>query len=242
MLACTLGRAGVGGVKPSREQMASDQIGRHEADDRLMVSLARAVFELVLPTEAAGARSVLDSRRKDTEFRRLFERAIGTFFAAELPREEGWWVSPGNSIKWPVRAASRGIGKYLPEMVTDIVLENEHSNRRIVIDTKFTNILTKARFAEGKRFKSAHMFQLYSYLRSQERDGHLRSRNSEGLLLYPAIGLNVDEAAEIQGHIVRFATVDLAEATSKVAQRLRQLPVVSHLGQGPYTTGPKPAS
>ena len=229
MLASALGRAGVGGVKPSREQMASEQIGRHEADDQLMVSLARAVFELVLPTETAGARSVLDARRRDTEFRKLFERAVGNFFAAELPREEGWWVSPGNRIKWPVGAASRGISKYLPEMETDIRLENEHANRRIVIDTKFTNILTKARFADGERFKSKHIFQLYSYLRSQERDGHPRSRNSEGMLLYPAIGLNVDEAAVIQDHIVRFVTVDLAEATSKVVERLRQLPLVSPL-------------
>lgn len=229
-LASTLGRAGVGGVKPSREQMASEQFGRHEADDRLMVSLARAVFELVLPTETAGPRSVLDAQRRDTEFRRLFERAIGNFFAAELPREEGWWVSPGNKIKWPVGAASQGIGTYLPEMETDIVLENEHCDRRIVIDTKFTNIVTSARFADGERFKSKHIFQLYSYLRSQERDSHPSSLNSEGMLLYPAIGFNVDEAVELQGHIVRFVTVDLAEPTSTVVKRLRQLPFVSRLG------------
>lgn len=229
-LANVLGRAGVDGVKPSREQMASEQFGRHEADDRLIVSLARAVFELVLPTETAGPRAVPGAQRRDTEFRRLFERAVGNFFAVELSREEGWWVSLSNKIKWPVGAASRGIGKYLPEMETDIMLENEHSDRRIVIDTKFTNILTKARFADDERFKSKHIFQLYSYLRSQERDSHPRSLNSEGVLLYPAIGFNVDDAVELQGHIVRFVTVDLAEPTNTVLKRLRQLPFVSRLG------------
>ncbi len=54
-----------------------------------MVSLARAVFDLVLPTEKKGARSLLQSQRENTEFRKLFERAIGNFFSAELPREDG---------------------------------------------------------------------------------------------------------------------------------------------------------
>ena len=51
-----------------------------------MVSLAHAVFELVLPTEKEGVRSLLKAQREDTEFRKLFERAVGNFFAAELPR------------------------------------------------------------------------------------------------------------------------------------------------------------
>ena len=230
MLAGTLGRVGVGGIKPSREQMASEQIGRHETDDRLMVSLARAVFELVLPTETAGPRSVLDAQRKDTEFRKLFERAVGNFFAAELPREEGWLVSSSKKIRWPVGAASIGIDEYLPEMETDIVLENEHVDRRIVIDTKFTKILTKARFTDKERFKSKNIFQIYSYIRSQECDDQPRSLNSEGMLLYPTVGVNVDEAAVIQDHIVRFVTVDLAKPTNEVVECLRQLPFVSHLG------------
>lgn len=97
-LAGALGRAGVSGQTPSRAEMATDQIGRHEAEDRLMVSLAGAVFDLVLPTEQEGVRSLFKASRDDTEFRQLFERAIGNFFAAELPREEGWRVYPGKFV------------------------------------------------------------------------------------------------------------------------------------------------
>ena len=220
-----LGRAGVRGAMPSRAEMASDQIGRHEAEDRLIVSLARAVFDLVLPTEKEGVRSLLNAQRQDTEFRKLFERAVGNFFAAELPREEGWRVDPGKRFSWPVGAASPGIDLHLPIMVTDIILENDQENRRIIIDTKFTNILTRSRFGDGERFKTGHIYQLYSYLRSQERDDDPRSLNSEGMLLYPAVGFDVDEAAELQGHLVRFATIDLAAPTSTVVEKLRQLPL-----------------
>ena len=226
-LAGALGRAGVSGRMPSRAEMATDQIGRHEAEDRLMVSLACAVFDLVLPTEHQGVRSLVKASRGDTEFRKLFERALGNFFAAELSRDEGWRVYPGKQIYWPVGAASPGIRPHFPIMVTDIILESEHEGRRIIIDTKFTNILSSAQYGDGQRFKTGHIYQLYAYLRSQERTDDLRSLTSEGILLYPAIDIDVDEAAALQGHNLRFATINLAEPTASVVEKLRQLPMLS---------------
>lgn len=223
-LANSLGRAGVSGVMPSRAEVTSDQIGRHEAGDRLIVSLARAVFDLILPTEQEGSRTLPKAHREYTEFRKLFERAVGNFFAAELPRVEGWRVYPGKQFYWPVSTASQGIDIYLPIMVTDIILENELENRRIIIDTKFTSILTKSQFGDGHRFKTNHIYQLYSYLRSQEHSNDPRSFNSEGMLLYPTIRFDVDESAEIQGHIVRFCTIDLSAHSNIVLERLRNLP------------------
>ena len=230
-LSTVLGRAGVNGVMPSRADIASDQIGRHEAEDRLLISLARAVFDLVLPTEKEGVRSLLEAQREDTEFRKLFERAVGNFFAAELPRDEGWRTYPGKQLYWPVGAASPGIDEHLPIMVTDIILENVQENRRIIIDTKFTNILTKSQFGDAQRFRTDHIYQLYSYLRSQERDEDPRSLNSEGMLLYPTTSFDLDEAAQLQGHSIRFATINLAEPTNTVVERLRRLPVASHILQ-----------
>ena len=229
-LATTLGRAGVNGLIPSRAEIASDQIARHESEDRLMVSLARAVFDLFLPTEQVGARTIFEAQRDGMDFRKLFEKAIGNFFDAELPREEGWHVYSGKQIYWPSGAASAGIQMYLPIMKTDIILDNEQGNRRIIIDTKFTDILTKARGGgDGLRFKSEHIFQIYSYLRSQERLDDPRSLTAEGMLLYPAIGINIDEMVDLQGHIVRFATINLNEPTNVVVENLRRLPVQSTL-------------
>lgn len=225
-LAHALGRAGVSGVKPSRSEIAADQIARHEGEDRLMVSLAKAVFDLVLPTEQEGTRSLLKAQRDETAFRKLFEKAIGNFFAAELPRDHGWRVFPGKQFNWPVAAASSGIGFYLPIMVTDIILENAAESRRIIIDTKFTDVLTASQYG-GKRFKTGHIYQLYSYLRSQERPDDPLSLNSDGMLLYPSVGMDVDETAVIQGHCVRFVTIDLTQPSSAVVEKLRNLPLLS---------------
>jgi 5-methylcytosine-specific restriction enzyme subunit McrC len=121
-------------------------------------------------------------------------------------------------------------------MVTDIILENEREDRRIIIDTKFTNILTGAQFGDGQRFKTGHIYQLYSYLRSQEREDDPRSLTSEGMLLYPAIGVDVDEAAALQGHTLRFATINLAAPTASVVEKLRQLPVLSRISESSVTS------
>jgi len=229
-LAHALGRAGVSGVKPSRSEIAADQIARHEGEDRLLVSLAKAVFDLVLPTEQEGTRSLLKAERDETAFRKLFEKAIGNFFAAELSHDDGWRVFPGKQFNWPVAAASSGIGSYLPMMITDIILENAPENRRIIIDTKFTDVLTTSQYG-GNRFKTGHIYQLYSYLRSQERPDDPLSLNSDGMLLYPSIGVDVDETAVIQGHSIRFVTIDLSQHSSTVVDRLRSLPMLSALQQ-----------
>ena len=229
MLAGSLGRAGVSGLMPSRAEITSDQIARNESGDRLMMSLAKAVFDLVLPTEREGARALLKAQRGQTEFRKLFEKAIGNFFTVELPREEGWRVYPGKQIYWPTCVASAGINEYMPKMITDIILENEQNARRIIIDTKFTNILVKTYYGDKQKFNSDHIFQLYSYLRSQELPDDPLSLSSEGMLLYPAVGVDIDEAVELHGHIVRFVTIDLAEPTNTVIEKLRRIPVQSTL-------------
>ena len=224
-----LGRAGVAGNIPSRAQLAADQIARHEGEDRLMVSLAQAVFDLVLPTEDSGNRSVLKAQRDETDFYKLFEKAIGNFFSAELSREAGWRVYPGKHFSWPVVAATSGVASYLPIMKCDIILENVRLGQRLVIDTKFTSILTAGQHG-GERFKTGHLYQLYAYLRSQERANDPLSLSSDGMLLYPSIGIDIDETALIQGHKIRFATIDLSQTSHVVIERLRLLPLSNPLG------------
>src|SRR3546814_20981780 len=112
---------------------------------------------------------------------------------------------------------TRALPIYLPIMVTDIVLENTSEVQRIVIDTKFTSILTPARYG-GQRFKTDHLYQLYAYLRSQERTDDPLSVAADGMLLYPAIGLDIDETALIQGHRIRFVTIDLRSEERRVGK------------------------
>ena len=94
--------------------------------------------------------------------------------------------------------------------------------RRILIDTKFTSIVTSGWHRE-QTLRSGYLYQVYAYLRSQVGRGDLLADHAEGLLLHPAIGESVDEAIVIQGQQMRFATVDLSASAADIRSQLSRL-------------------
>ena len=209
---------GVSGVPPTRRQMSTDRFGRHDADDRYMVAAAKLAFELALPTEGAGANVLPLPNREEQWVRRLFERAVGGFYQVVLS-PDGWRVSTGRMLNWQIDWSTAGVASILPKMKTDIVLEHPPSDRRIVVDTKFNAILTSGWYRD-KTLRSDDLYQIYAYLRSQVSRGDSLADCAEGLLLHPSVGESVDETAVIQGHRIRFATVDLAASTSEIRAQL----------------------
>ena len=181
-----------------------------------MLAAARLAFDLFLPTEDTGASVLPAPYREERWFRRLFEAALGGFYDIVLS-PIGWNVKAGDRIAWPLEESTPGLRELMPGMITDIRLER--GNRRIIIDTKFTSIVTWGQWG-NQSLKSGHIYQIYAYLRSQERADDLLSITSTGVLLYPAIDAGVDEAATIQGHEIRFATVDLAADSRTIRQQL----------------------
>jgi 5-methylcytosine-specific restriction enzyme subunit McrC len=213
----------VGGrrVRPSRSELASDQISRNESADAFMVSLSRMVLDVVIPTEEAGKSAGVVPETQDHLIRRLFEKAIGNALRLELaPR--GWRVIQGKNLNWPITGMTPGMRSLLPGMKTDIELHSPTGDRRIVIDTKFTNIVTSSEYREGI-LKSSYLYQLYAYLRTQERTDAPETFRVEGILLHPKIGESVDEAVLLHGHIMRFKTIDLTSVPDEFEAQIRNI-------------------
>ncbi len=213
--------AGVGPTPPSRRQMATERYGRHDAHDKAMVSAAQLAFDLSLPLEASGRHDLLTPDREENWVRRLFERGVGGLYEIALS-PEGWDVSRGASLDWPIEAATPKIERILPSMRTDIVVENARTGQCVVVDTKFTTILTSGWYRE-ESLRSGYLYQMYAYLRSQVGRGDPVRDKASGLLLHPSVGCEVDETAVIQGHAIRFGTVDLTAAPRKIRDRLLEL-------------------
>ena len=62
--------------------------------------------------------------------------------------------------------------------------------------------------------------ELVGYLMSQSGSVDSLAQCACGLLLHPAIGQSVDETVVIQGHPIRFATVDLTAPALAIRQQL----------------------
>ena len=211
---------GVSGDLPTRIQISTERFGCNDKEDRFMLAAAHLAFDLALPTEAAGQNAFPAPDREERWVRRLFERAVGGFYNVVLS-PHGWHVSRGRRLAWQVNRRTAGIDKILPTMQTDVVLDHAATGRRIVIDTKFTSIVITGWHRE-ETLRSGYLYQIYAYLQSQVGCDALADHAS-GLLLHPAIGQSVDEAVTIQGHDIRFATVDLAAPSADIRLRLLRL-------------------
>ena len=148
---------------------------------------------------------------------------MGGFYDTVLS-PQGWTVRTGSVMNWQIESPTSGISLILPRMETDIVLESpvladEPARSRLVIDTKFTSIVGTGQYG-NPTLRSGYIYQIYAYLRSQERQADPLSLTASGLLLHPSVGEEVDEAVTIQGHRIRFATVDLAEDSLAIRSRL----------------------
>ena len=228
--ASALERAGVGtdGLRTAKRDASRSlfSVGRTNAEDRQMLAAAELAFSLRIPTEDTGQARLPAPDRDEYWVRRLFEEAVGGFYDIALaPR--GWRVSTGSKLNWQIESPTAGIELLLPGMITDIVLEHPAgagtpTGPRLVIDTKFTSMVSIGQY--GKLgLNSGHIYQIYAYLRSQERDVDSLSLTASGMLLHPSVGEEVDEAVTIQGHRIRFATVDLAANSMAIRNRLLSL-------------------
>ncbi|MCB9855381.1 MAG: 5-methylcytosine-specific restriction endonuclease system specificity protein McrC [Phycisphaerales bacterium] len=221
VVVATLFRMGVVGEKPTSGELAGDRFGRHDVQDMLMVHAAKLGFDLSLPTEESGDESLLNPDREERWVRRLFEKAVAGFYDVVLT-PGGWRVDAGKHLDWQTSKHSEGVAAILPGMRSDIILEHPGDAKRLIIDTKFTSITKKGQFKQ-ESLKSGYLYQIYAYVRSQERLDDPLSLTASGLLLHPSIGESVDEFVSIQGHRFRFATVDLGAAASEIRRQLLQV-------------------
>ena len=208
------------GVSPFPDpnyQPKSERFGRHELVDKKVLATAELAFNLALINESTTMKGHTSPYKQAEWVRKLFEKAIGGFYKLKL--DNVWRVRTGQWLNWQVDHASRRTSELLPSMQLDICLENRQLDKRIVIDTKYTDITT-SHYLGGESFKSGYIYQLYTYLRSQEKPSDTMSLRSTGMLLHPSVGVSYDESAVIQGHEFRFCTVDLTRSSAEIANQL----------------------
>lgn len=210
------------GISPSHDVREAKslhiRLTRNDARDRRMIQAAQLALTMDLPMDAAAPQGITRKSLDIHEFRRLFEAAVGGLYAATLARE-GWRVLRGRQLEWNAEHGTSGVFDLMPQMKTDIILENAQDKRRIVIDTKFTSIVAHGKYGKNT-FKSSHLYQLYTYVRTQEKDSDLLSASCEGMLIYPATGQTIRESIQLSGHKMTAATVDLTRPAVEIRQQL----------------------
>ncbi|MFZ7261144.1 5-methylcytosine-specific restriction endonuclease system specificity protein McrC [Avibacterium avium] len=217
-LSASLKHMGVVGECPSRSEISSIRLGRHEVEDKPMMAAAQLAFNLALPTEMVGSKSLFSPERKIEWIRKLYEKGVAGFYDVALS-PKGWRVTAGKQLNWQISNKTSGIDDIFPSMRADIILEHQELKWRIIIDTKF-NTLTTGGWHRKQSLRNAYLYQIYTYIRSQENQNDPLSQNASGLLLHPSVDGDRNESVTIQNHQFQFATVDLSKSAKEIRKQL----------------------
>ena len=107
-------------------------------------------------------------------------------------------------------------------MKPDIVLYDNTNGTIIVIDTKFTAKSLITHQWGKEMFDSSHLYQIYTYLHTQE---HLseKHRRAKGILLYPTVKHELSESFELADHQICIECVDLSARWQTIEARLMEI-------------------
>jgi 5-methylcytosine-specific restriction enzyme subunit McrC len=191
------------------------QLGRNDADYRLMLAICELLLRRQMPTETAGSHKLPGLDRDALTMYRIYERFVANFYKLHLGE---WTVSSQVQLSWHMRQTSN----YMPTMSPDLILQHKTTGRMVVLDTKFTpNSLILNRWGNYV-FDSSHIYQLYAYLRSQEHVSDFH-KCASGILLYPTARQNLSETIELQGHQIHLVTIDLSRPWEEIESKLLDL-------------------
>ncbi|NCN05864.1 MAG: 5-methylcytosine-specific restriction endonuclease system specificity protein McrC [Spirochaetales bacterium] len=213
-----LERNGVSRFMFSKPPAGIFNFGRHDIQDKPMVMAAKLAHDLLIPNEIGTLARFISTDKNQHYLRKLFEKGIAGFYNVLLS-SRGWVVEAGKGLDWSITRRTNGIDAILPSMRSDIYMTHRPSGKRIIIDTKFNSLLTKGWYRD-MTLRNSYIYQIYTYLRSQENLSDAGSMSSLGILLHPAIGENYLESVTIQSHEIRFATVDLSTNARAMRQQL----------------------
>jgi 5-methylcytosine-specific restriction enzyme subunit McrC len=192
------------------------QSGEKDNDYRLMLGICELVLLRLMPADSPGETRLPVPNRSELTLRIIYERFVANFYRLHL---KGWHVSPQKHLSWHEGSPH----PLLPAMRPDLVLEEKSTGRMLVLDTKFTpKSLIENQWGK-KEFDSSHLYQLYTYVKTQEHvsPGH---RQASGILLYPSTDDSVlSERIQLQDISLRVESINLALPWQGVEERLLQI-------------------
>ena len=191
------------------------QINHNDGDYRLILAICELILMRQMPSEQEGQSRLPELEREALVLHNIYERFVANFYRIHL---HGWKVSAQKQLDWHAKSQTR----FMPSLRPDIVLEETQTGRIIILDTKFTAQSLVENQWGSQTFDSSHLYQLYTYLRTQENVSESH-KSASGILLYPAVNQKLSEKIELEHHVMRVECIDLSRPWSEVEQELLDL-------------------
>ncbi len=183
-----------------------------------LIRVCELIYDNYLPAEKIGKFKFKDFNI-DKKMPTIFEEFVRNFYKIELPQVNIIANIKSEKIDWYAKQIGSSNLNFLPEMKTDISIENE--NWKMIIDTKYYT-QTYQCYYEKETIRNSHINQLYAYLKNIEKKGGVNS-NCKGILLYPQVNEKVYLNYIIDGHEISIITINLNQNWKKIHEDLINL-------------------
>lgn len=188
---------------------------RHDKGYGILLNVCSFILHYLLPSERSGTRKFFHVEEAMEKFR-LFEKFILKYYKKEHPYLRKVHAP---HIKWGL---DDGMPEMLPEMRTDIVLEQDGGT--LIMDAKFYQNPLFLSYEGGRhKFCSAHLYQIFSYVKNMSCS-HLG--RVSGLLLYAQPEHCPAEAKQynMSGNMIGVEFLNLNAEWSEIQDQLDKIP------------------
>lgn len=177
--------------------------------------ICELVYHECLIDEKSGEYRFRDFFRDEGRMARLYEKFLFNFYR----KKQLEYKVSSERISWSATSEDDPELNLLPSMLTDISLRS--MNNTLIIDAKYYS-KTFQHHHDRKRVHSGNLYQIYAYLKNIEKYGG-NDEAATGMLLYPVVSDEVSSSYQLDNHVIRIETINLANKWNEVEERLLQL-------------------
>jgi 5-methylcytosine-specific restriction enzyme subunit McrC len=207
--------ASIDEIKPTQHTFSLLRYNRNNMHYKMLMNICELVCHSLITNECGNTVRFSEFIR-DQQMAVLYEKFVLNFYKYHSTPDKFKVHSP--KILWETDGEYNHVGlQYLPEMRTDIVIENCLDNTQLIIDTKFySSVFGKGNYSDTKKLISGNLYQIYTYVTNSEFVG-----NVSGMLLYPTTNDELNCDYRIGGHVIKVNTLNLASDWNEICQSLK---------------------
>lgn len=207
--------SGIEQIELKAQSFQQVKINRNNRFYGFVISICQIIYESTLPSENVGDYTFVDFTKDEKKMNQLFEGFLRNFYRIEQSKFKS---VKREVIKWKF-LNNEDSSQYLPQMETDITLENDVD--KIIIDAKYYSETMAVNYQKEK-IKSANLYQLFSYLLNQQ-NGDTKTKRATGILLYPTIEKEYNLKFRYEDHDIHIRTINLNTSWKNISARLKQI-------------------
>lgn len=193
---------------------SSLRYNRNNKHYQLLINISELIYKGLITKEKENEYIFSDFIR-DEQMANLYEKFVLNFYKLHLDRSIYKVHAP--KLNWDIEVEAKEEDLLLlPEMRTDIVVENKAKNTQMIIDTKYySKTLVKGNRSDIEKLRTSHLYQIFAYLSNSRYEG-----KKEGVLLYPTIDKDLDAIFPITNKRIMIKTLNLNTKWSNIEKRL----------------------